>query len=228
MHADYARTLRKGIDLARATPSTKVRAGAPTRYESPQTTHLSVLDAEGNAVSLTQSINYGMGAGVVVPNTGILLNDTMDDFSAAPGTPNAYGLLGGEANAIAGRKTPLSSMTPTMVLRGGRLWLAWGSPGGSTFITTVLHVLLGRVVLGLDLAAAVNAFRYHHQWMPDAIALEAQRPGAPATLAAELRARGHQVKGVPSLGNVHAVELSPDGARLGAADPRGDGTVAGH
>lgn len=227
LDARYLAERRRSIDPARATPSSSVRAGDARKYESPSTTHLSVLDGAGNAVSLTQSINYGMGAGVVVPGTGILLNDTMDDFSVAPGTANAYGLLGGEANAVAARKTPLSSMTPTLVLRDGKLWLALGSPGGATIISTVLNVLINRVVLGLELAQAVNAARIHHQWMPDVVLFERSGPGADDALAAQLRARGHRVTRSDSLGNVQAVELGADGTRYGVSDPRVDGAVSG-
>lgn len=222
----YARALRAGIDLARATPSAAVRPGEPGRYESPETTHLVVVDADGNAVSLTQSLNWVFGSGVVVPGTGILLNDTMDDFVAAPGEANRFGLLQGEANAIAPGKTPLSSMTPTLVLRNGRLWLALGTNGGPAIITGVLQVLVGRLDLGLDLAAAVAAPRLHHQWMPDAVLEEPTRPLGRVRDA--LSRRGHVVKpGQVLLWKVQAIEVGDRGERQGVADPRGEGAAAG-
>jgi gamma-glutamyltranspeptidase/glutathione hydrolase len=222
----YAKALRSGIRMHRATPSRAVRAGAPTRYERPGTTHLSVVDAAGDVVSLTQSVNASFGSGVVVPGTGILLNDTMDDFSIAPGVPNTYGLVGAEANSIAPGKVPLSSMAPTLVLRAGRPWLALGSPGGPTIITAVLQVLLARVVLGVDLADAVAAPRLHHQWLPDVVKTERSLP---ARVAVALRRRGHRVKRAKTFyWSVNAVEITPEGARLAVADPRGDGAAAGH
>jgi gamma-glutamyltranspeptidase/glutathione hydrolase len=221
----YGRALRAGIDLARRTPSRRVQAGAPGRYESPNTTHLSVVDGEGNVVALTQSVNWTFGSGVVVPGTGILLNDTMDDFSVGPGSPNAFQLVGGEANAVAAGKAPLSSMTPTLVLRDGRPWLALGANGGSMIITGVLQVLLGRVALGRDLASAVSAPRLHHQWLPDEVLTERDRPLGKA--AALLRRLGHRLRGAISTWLVNSVELAPDGSRLGVADPRGEGATAG-
>ena len=149
-------------------------AGGPRAvpYESEETTHLSVIDADGNAVSLTQTVNYGYGAGVVVPGTGVLLNNEMDDFSIAPGTPNAYGLVGGEANSIQPGKVPLSSMTPTIVLRDGKVRLVVGAPGGSTIITTVLQAILRFVDGGWSAPRAIAAGRIHHQWRPDALRVE--------------------------------------------------------
>jgi gamma-glutamyltranspeptidase/glutathione hydrolase len=220
----YAAALRRGIDPDRATPSRRVRSSTPARYESPDTTHLSIIDAAGNAVSLTQSINYGFGAGVVVPGTGILLNDTMDDFSVSPGTPNVFGLLGGEANAIAADKIPLSSMSPTIVLRQGRPWIALGASGGSTIITSVFQVLVRRTALGEDLYRAVAAPRIHQQWLPDVVILE---PGAGAEVERGLVRRGHAVKRRELPWNLQAVEVAPD-TRLGAADPRRDGAVSGY
>jgi gamma-glutamyltranspeptidase/glutathione hydrolase len=220
----YAAALRAGIDLRRATPSRRVRAGDPRRFESPSTSHLGVVDAEGNVVALTQSLNYGFGSGVVVPGTGILLNDTMDDFAIAPGRANLYGLVGGEANAVAPGKTPLSSMMPTLVLRRGRAFLALGGSGGSRIITAVLQVLIHRVALAMDLAAAVSAPRLHHQWLPDDVQVE---PAMPAQVLAGLERRGHRLRAGPLLWRVQAVEIADDGTRLAVADPRGDGAAAG-
>jgi gamma-glutamyltranspeptidase/glutathione hydrolase len=228
LDARYVEARRAQIDSARATPSARIAAGVPPAAESDHTTHVSVVDAMGNAVTLTQSINYLMGSGIVVPGTGILLNDTMDDFAIAPDVPNEYRLVGATANAIAPYKTPLSSMTPAFVLRGGKLWLALGSPGGSRIITTIFNVLVNRVVLRMDLAAAVDAARLHHQWKPDQIVLETKRPLAGDALVAGLRARGHRVQHKDRFCNVAAVEVTPDGARQAVADPRFDGAVAGY
>lgn len=196
-----------------------------SKYESPDTTHLTVVDAQRNAVSLTFTVNYGFGSGVVTPGTGILLNDEMDDFAAAPGVPNAYGLVGGDANAIAPRKTPLSSMTPTIITENGRLRMAVGSPGGSTIITTVLQVLLNVLEYGMDAGAAVSAPRIHHQWLPDKLRVEPW--GLDTLTLAELRRRGHQIEQESAWGNANAVVVTPDGILEGSADPRGEGSPRG-
>ena len=218
----------------RATPSDQLnnpqpegakpaKPAAPTESES--TTHLSVVDRFGNAVSMTFTINYGFGAAVIPPGTGVLLNDEMDDFSIAPGTPNAYGLVGGEANAIEPGKTPLSSMTPTLVLGPDqRLKLVIGSPGGSTIITTVLQILLHVVDRGMTLAQAIAQPRLHHQWLPDCVLVD--RADQLSALTGALKAKGHCVKARPSIGNAHGVLVAPDGLLEAAADPRGEG-VAG-
>lgn len=196
-----------------------------SKYESPDTTHLTVVDAQRNAVSLTFTVNYGFGSGVVTPGTGILLNDEMDDFAAAPGVPNAYGLVGGDANAIAPRKTPLSSMTPTIITENGRLRMAVGSPGGSTIITTVLQVLLNVLEYGMDAGAAVSAPRIHHQWLPDKLRVEPW--GLDTLTLAELRRRGHQIEQESAWGNANAIVVTPDGILEGSADPRGEGSPRG-
>ncbi|MEW5853972.1 MAG: gamma-glutamyltransferase [Myxococcota bacterium] len=210
---------------------------------SPNTAHLSIVDGERNAVALTFTINTGMGSGAVVRGTGILLNNEMDDFSAAPGQPNAYGLVGGEANAIAPTKIPLSSMTPTLLFTGtpttvdgveqpalavpepGQLRLVVGAPGGSTIITTVLQVIMNMVDFGDDVAAAVAHPRVHHQWLPDALRYE--EDSLPPDVRRGLFARGHTLKGGGLWGNATAVAV--EGAELqGASDPRGDGVPAGY
>ncbi len=197
----------------------------PKSYESPDTSHLTVVDSQRNAVSLTFTVNYGFGSGVVTPGTGILLNDEMDDFAAAAGVPNAYGLVGGDANAIAGHKTPLSSMTPTIVTENGRLRMAVGSPGGSTIITTVLQVLLNVLEYGMNAGAAVSAPRIHHQWLPDQLRVEPW--GLDALTVQELRRRGHQIKEEPGWGNANAIVVTPDNTLEGSADPRGEGSPRG-
>ncbi|KAB8321011.1 gamma-glutamyltransferase [Tolypothrix campylonemoides VB511288] len=196
-----------------------------TRYESPETSHLNVIDEQRNAVSLTFTVNYGFGSGVVVPGTGILLNDEMDDFAAAPGVPNAFGLVGNQANAIAPRKTPLSSMTPTIVTENGRLRMAVGAPGGGTIITQVLQVLLNVLEYNMDAGAAVSAPRIHHQWLPDELRVEPL--GLDALTLADLQRRGHKIKQTEPWGNINAILVTPDGTLEGAADPRGEGSPRG-
>ena len=206
--------------------------GLPSR-ESPDTSHLTVVDEQRNTVSLTFTINAGFGAGVVVPGTGILLNNEMDDFAIAPGVPNLFGLVGGDANAIAPRKIPLSSMTPTIVTENNRLRLATGSPGGSTIITTVLQIILNVLVYDMDAGAAVSAARIHHQWLPDKLRVEPF--GLDALTLEELRRRGHQIEAQNPWGNANAILLrnaganaqSPDGFLEGAADPSGEGAASG-
>ena len=210
------------IDRARATPSTAVAPwSAPV--ESSETTHLSVIDGDGNAVSLTTTLNESFGCGVLVTEVGFLLNDEMDDFATAPGRPNAYGLVQGEANAVAPGKRMLSSMSPTVAWRGGEV-LALGSPGGSHIPTTTLQVILAVVVDGATLSAAVALPRLHHQWQPDRIVYE---DGALSPeVAAELERRGHALRRGLQLGEVHAVRRLADGGLEAAADPRGPGATA--
>jgi gamma-glutamyltranspeptidase / glutathione hydrolase len=195
------------------------------RAQSQDTSHLTVVDGERQVVSLTFTINYRFGSGVVVPGTGILLNDEMDDFAVAPGVPNVFGLVGGEANSIAPGKTPLSSMTPTIVTEDGRFRLAVGAPGGSTIITTVLQIVLNTLVYDMNVAEAVAAGRIHHQWLPDKLAID---PWGfdPATVS-DLQKRGHQIDRRAYWGNANAIQQRADGTLEGAADPRGEGTAAG-
>lgn len=215
----YAATLRAGIDPDRATPSAEVRPGQLAPYESPQTTHFSVMDRWGNAVANTYTLNWSYGSGIVARGTGILLNNEMDDFSAKPGEPNVYGLIGGEANAVEPGKTPLSSMTPTMLFRDGKVFLVTGSPGGSQIITTVLQTVVNVVDHGLNIQAATNAPRVHHQWWPDELAVE--RTLSPDTVSL-LRERGHTVVEAWPIGTTQTI-LYWDGLFQGAADPRRGG-----
>ena len=225
----YAKKRRQEITMDRAKPSSEVKPVEREtllrfshRYESPETTHLNVVDEQRNAVSLTFTVNYGFGSGVVAAGTGVLLNDEMDDFAAAPGVPNAFGLVGNQANAISSRKTPLSSMTPTIVTENNRLRMAVGAPGGATIITQVLQVVLNVLEYNLDVGAAVSAPRIHHQWLPDELKVE------PLTLdaltQAELQRRGHKIKQTQPWGNINAIVVTPDGTLEGAADPRGEGS----
>nr|MCU0547231.1 gamma-glutamyltransferase [Oscillatoriaceae cyanobacterium Prado104] len=226
----YAKFRRSQIQMSQAAPSSKVKAVDPQTlnrlvWESPETTHLTVVDKERNVVSLTFTVNGGFGAGVVAAGTGILLNNEMDDFAAAPGVPNLFGLVGGEANAIAPGKTPLSSMTPVIVTENGRFRLAAGAPGGSTIITTVLQIVLNVLVYDMKVGDAVSAPRIHHQWQPDRLSVE--RKGLPVETLEELRRRGHQIQEREGWGNANAIVLTPDGWLEGAADPRGEGTARG-
>ena len=201
------------------------KAGGPVR-EGDQTTHISAIDRFGNAVALTTSINYPFGSGVMPDPGGFFLNNTMDDFAAAPGVPNAYGLIGGEANAIAPGKRPLSSMTPTLIYRDGRLWGAVGSPGGSTIITSVAQFIANVVDRGYDIRRAADAPRTHHQWVPDRLFAEHGSLGAAD--AAELIERGHVIEFRDGPGDVQAVSYDADlDAYLGASDHRRAGWPAG-
>ncbi|HSL17994.1 MAG TPA: gamma-glutamyltransferase [Methylomirabilota bacterium] len=207
----------------KATPSSEVQPWrAAVLAESPETTHLSVVDGEGNAVSLTTTLNGSFGCGLLVPGAGFLLNNEMDDFAVAPGTPNYYGLVQGEANAVGAGKRMLSSMTPTIAWRDGET-VVLGSPGGSTIPTATAQVLLNLVVDGDGLQAAVNRPRIHHQWLPDALVVEPDAL-APET-AWELERRGHSLEQRDHLGEVHAVRAFADGTVEAAADPRGPGAA---
>ena len=218
----YAATLREKIDPDRAKSAAEVSAGNPLPHESDQTTHFSVVDAEGNAVSNTYTLNFSYGIGLVAEGTGVLLNNEMDDFAAKTGARNAYGLVGGEANAVAPGARPLSSMTPTFVFRDGRLFLVTGSPGGSRIITTVLQVIVNVLDFRMNLAQAVAAPRIHHQWQPDVLMVE--EGVSPDTLAL-LRAKGHNVKVGATSGSANSV-MAEDGLLAGASDPRQRGTLA--
>ncbi len=205
--------------------SAQITSSKQPLSESKETSHLTVVDKQRNVVSLTFTVNYRFGAGVVVPGTGILLNDQMDDFAAAPGVANVFGLVGGEANSIAPGKTPLSSMTPTIVTENGKFRLAIGAPGGSTIITTVLQILLNVLEYKMDVGAAVAAGRIHHQWLPDKVNVDPW--GFDATTLAELRRRGHTIEQREYWGNANAIGQLPDGRLEGAADPRGEGVAKG-
>ncbi len=226
----YAAQRRAGIDERRAKNSGEVKAAtaaqlAALKAESPDTSHLSVVDGERNAVSLTFTVNYGFGSGVVVPGTGVLLNDEMDDFAAAPGVPNAFGLVGGDANSVQPGKVPLSSMTPLIATKGGKLFLTAGSPGGSTIITTVLQTLLHVVDYDMDCQAAVAAPRLHHQWLPESTRLEAL--GFDTATKGALELRGHSFTVTPGWGNAMCIRALDDGTLEGGADPRGEGVARG-
>jgi gamma-glutamyltranspeptidase/glutathione hydrolase len=238
----YAEEWRRSIDPKKASVSArlerpKTTAGleryakehpvvAPAR-ESMQTTHYSVVDADGNAVAVTTTLNGGFGSKVTVGELGFLLNNEMDDFSSKPGSPNMFGLIQGDENAIGPHKRPLSAMTPTMVLKDGKLWLVLGSPGGPTIITTVANILIGVVDFGLDIQQAVNAPRFHNQWIPDRIRMERERFSTDTVKL--LEDRGHTVDfGLGGDGECIQIDLET-GLRLGASDGRNErGRAAGY
>jgi gamma-glutamyltranspeptidase/glutathione hydrolase len=225
----YAERQRASINLERASTSAEIRAGRPAGYESEETTHFTVVDAAGNAVSNTYTLNLGFGSGVTAKGTGVLLNNEMDDFAAKPGTPNAFGLIQGERNAVAPRKRPLSAMTPTFVLRkNGTLWFTIGTPGGPTIINTVLQAIINIVDHDMDIQQAIDAPRIHHQWLPDEIAHEPY--GLSADTQRALTARGHKLTARPRyMGDAHGIMIEEQtGMRLGASDSRNEGAAVGY
>lgn len=197
----YLASRRASIRVDRVTPSSEIGAGRPAR-EPEDTTHFNVIDARGNAVALTYTINNSYGSAVTVPRLGFLLNNEMDDFAAQPGKPNMFGLIQGEANAIAPRKRPLSAMTPTIVEKDGRLVMALGAPGGPRIISGVLQVLLHVIDFGMDIQQAVDQPRIHHQWMPDRLYYE---PGLSPDTLELLRQRGHELAPIYAVGSVEAI-----------------------
>jgi gamma-glutamyltranspeptidase/glutathione hydrolase len=221
----YGKALRAQIDLTKATPSAAVKPGNPLAYEHGSTSHLSVVDSWGNAVSTTQTVNLTFGSCVVADGTGIILNDEMDDFTKKPGAENAFGLVGQEANVVAPGKTPLSSMAPTLVFApDGKLRLVLGSPGGPRIINATLQTILNTIDFHMTLADAVHASRIHHQWMPDQLRFE--DGGLSPAVAAELTKMGHHLESVRAVGDVQAIGI--DGSVLtGVSDTRSEGAARG-
>jgi gamma-glutamyltranspeptidase/glutathione hydrolase len=213
---DYAAQWRKTIDPERATPAKDIRAGGTIVGEGDNTTHFSVVDRFGNAVANTYTLNLRFGVGLVAEGTGILLNNELDDFAAKPGAPNAFGLVGGEANAPGPRKRPLSSMTPTVVLKNGKPFLVTGSPGGSRIITATLQVILNVIDHKMNIADAVTAPRIHHQWLPDQVFVE---PGLPEATIDALKAKGHVIEQRPPVTSANSILAVREGF-VGAADTR--------
>jgi len=222
----YIKRRRDSIDPNRPTPSSQILPGLPTIRDGGETTHYNVVDAQGNAVSLTFTLNEGFGNGITVPGLGFLLNDEMDDFAAKPGSPNAFGLIQGEANAIQPGKRPLSSMTPTILTRDGKFFMAVGAPGGSRIISAVLQTILNVVDFGMSAQDAVDAPRIHHQWQPDKLYLE---PGVSPDTVALLQSRGYDVDHSPGLvlARVEAI-ISKGGWLEGGSDGRASGKAAGY
>jgi gamma-glutamyltranspeptidase/glutathione hydrolase len=223
MSKRYAAQLRAGIDPERATPSHTIRSDVPLPREGDNTTHFSVVDRYGNAVSNTYTLNFSYGVGLVADGTGVLLNNELDDFAARPATPNAFGLIGGDANAPGPNKRPLSSMTPTIVLKNGRPVIVTGSPGGSRIITSVLQVIVNVIDRDMDVYEAVAAPRIHHQWSPDRVLVE---QGIPNEALIALESRGHKLDRRPLGGtSANTILVTPRGL-VGAADPRTRGSLA--
>lgn len=228
----YARRRIREIKPNQARPAERVKAmDARTlnwlQQESNDTSHLNVVDRDRNAVSLTFTLNLGFGAGVVVPGTGIVLNNEMDDFATAPGVPNAFGLVGNQQNAIAPAKKPLSSMSPTIVTEAEQLRLVVGAAGGSTIITTVLQLVMNVLVFEQDVATAINAPKVHHQWRPLPLRVEERVKFSNRTLE-DLQQRGHVIQIRSQWGNANLIEVTPTNELFGAADPRGEGTALGY
>lgn len=214
----YAKVLVNNIELNKATPSVEIKAGNPQHYESPETTHFSIVDQFGNAVSNTYTLNFSYGSGIVVTGAGFLLNNEMDDFSAKPGATNAYGLMGGEANKIEPNKRMLSSMSPTIVKQAGKNFLITGSPGGSRIISTTLQVVMNVIDHKMNIQTAVNSPRIHHQWWPDEIRIE--QGISPDTIKL-LTNMGHKVVQKSAMGGSQSILVDQEsGALYGAADPR--------
>ncbi|QNF35678.1 gamma-glutamyltransferase [Adhaeribacter swui] len=222
----YLASRMQDFNAKQATPSASIKPGNLTPYEHEETTHYSVVDKAGNAVSVTTTLNGGYGSHVVVDGAGFLLNNEMDDFSAKPGVPNMFGLVGTSANAIAPGKRMLSSMTPTILERDGKLFMVVGTPGGSTIITSVFQTILNVLDHDMSMQEAVNAKRVHSQWLPDEIRYEDD--ALSATEIKKLKKMGHTLKDTRAIGRVDAILVLPDGKLEGGADPRGDDTATGY
>jgi len=217
----YAAALRAQIGQ-RATPSTEIRSGNPADFEGQNTTHFSVIDRDGNAVSNTYTLNFSYGLGLVAEGTGVLLNNELDDFTSKPGTANAYGLVGYNANLPGPNRRPLSSMTPTIFLKDGKPFLITGSPGGSRIISTVLQIIVNVIDFNLPVDQAVSAPRVHHQWQPDELFVE---PGISPEILEGLVKRGYKVTPNPPQTSANSIEITADGY-VGAADRRTRGSLA--
>ena len=220
----YANERVKTIDDNKARPSSTIKPGKPQPYESDQTTHFSVMDKAGNAVAVTYTLNLNFGSGIVVEGTGILLNNEMDDFSVKPGVPNAFGLVGGTANAIEAKKRPLSSMTPTIVMKNNKPWLVTGSPGGARIITTVLQSVVNTIDHEMNPAEAIITPRVHHQWLPDELRVE---EGISPDTIKLLQDKGHKVVTKAPMGRIQIIQADDSGF-YGYSDPRNpDGKTLG-
>ncbi|MCC4214465.1 gamma-glutamyltransferase [Leeuwenhoekiella parthenopeia] len=225
---EYATERMENFSFEQATPSSEVEHGVIPGYESMETTHFSIVDQYGNAVALTTTLNGAYGSKLYADELGFFLNNEMDDFSVKPGVPNMFGLIGAAANKIEPQKRMLSSMTPTIVEKDGKLWMTVGTPGGSTIITSVLQTILNVADFEMGMQEAVDAPRFHHQWLPDVVTFEPDAFGKP--LLDSLAAKGYQIRQENSviLGKVDGVLVLPDGTLEGGADRRGDDTAVGY
>ena len=226
LDSNYLAQRMQNMQFEKATKSSDVSAGTFSGYESPETTHYSIVDKDGNAVAITTTLNNSYGSKVFVGGAGFLLNDEMDDFSAKAGVPNLYGLVGTKANEIQPRKRMLSSMTPTIVTEGKKLKLVVGTPGGSTIITSVFQVMLNSLVFGMNMQQAVEYPRFHHQWLPDLTRYEAKR--FDEAQLGRLKAKGYELNSTSSIGLVEGIYILPNGKYQGGADSRGDDTAMGY
>ena len=217
LNKEYIINRLNKIDISKANNSKNIHPGSLEHIESEETTHFSIVDFEGNAVSVTTTLNTNFGSKVCVDKLGFLLNNEMDDFSSKPGHPNVYGLIGSDANSIEPEKRMLSSMTPTIVEKNGELFLVLGSPGGSTIITSVFQTILNVILFNMDIQSSVNAPRFHHQWLPDLIYVE--KNSFPKNILDSLKILGHQIKERSSMGHVNAIHV--DGEINTGADKRG-------
>ncbi|MGP4905934.1 gamma-glutamyltransferase [Psychrobacter faecalis] len=221
----YADKLRSLINPNKATPAATIKANNPLPYESDQTTHFSIVDKDGNAVANTYTLNFSYGTGLIAEGTGILLNNEMDDFSAKPGVPNGYGLIGGDANAVEANKRPLSSMSPTLVFKDSKPYIVTGSPGGSRIITTVTQVISNVIDHDMNIAEATHAPRIHDQWLPDEIRIE---KALNVDTIKKLESMGHKVSPQAAMGSTQSIMLTPNGV-YGSSDPRiVDAAVVGY
>jgi gamma-glutamyltranspeptidase/glutathione hydrolase len=220
----YQSLRMKNFDWDRATPSSEINGGTFSAQESEETTHFSIVDKEGNAVAITTTLNGSYGSLVVVKGAGFLLNNEMDDFSVKPGSPNMYGLVGGEANSIAPNKRMLSSMTPAILEKNGNLFMVVGTPGGSTIITSVFQTILNVVEFDKSMQEAVNAKKFHHQWLPDETLFETGSIDSLTKL--KLEKKGYKFTPRKAIGRVDAI-LKTEKGYEGGADPRGDDTKVG-
>ena len=224
LDSNYLSSRMRGYNKNKATPSKMISAGTmPLPHESRETTHFSIIDKEGNAVSLTTTLNSGYGSMVVVPGAGFLLNNEMDDFSVKPGTPNQFGLIGAEANAIQPEKRMLSSMTPTILIKNGEIYAIIGSPGGSTIITTVMQIILNLTINEMSPDKSVQAGRFHSQWLPDHI--DAEEGTLSQEVISRLKEMGHEVKFLKAIGRVDAIVKKTGKIYTGVADKRGDDDI---
>nr|WP_207435902.1 gamma-glutamyltransferase [Sabulibacter ruber] len=226
LNSAYLKKRMSTFDMDRATPSTQIQEGQLLAHESDQTTHYSIVDQWGNAASVTTTLNGNFGSAVMVEGAGFILNNEMDDFSVKPGVPNMFGLIGGEANAIVPGKRMLSSMTPTILEKDGKLFMVVGTPGGSTIITSVFQAILNVIDHGMGMQQAVAAPRFHHQWLPDQIQSEAT--ALSPSVREALQNKGHKLQNRGNYGAVDGILKLPNGLWEGGADPRGDDTAMGY